>query len=450
MVITGYPSSWRIAVISICTIMIADALTPQVGINYGRVADNLPSPDKVVSLIKNLQIGFVKIYDANSQVLNALANSGLQVSVMVSNDQISSIASSQTNSDNWVEKNIVPYYPATQITTLAVGNEVLSDTSIKSVWAQLVPAMENIHSSLVRKNLNKIQVTSPVASDALGNSYPPSSGKFRDDIATSIIKPMLSFLSRTNSAFFANIYPYFAWANNPQQISLEYAIFGSSSAVVTDGSTQYTSLLDAMLDATIVAMKNLGYGDVDIVISETGWPTQGGTGANVKNAALYNKRMVGRATAGVGTPLRPNSAIPTFIFALFNEDQKPGAATEHNWGVLYPNGSPVYALDFTGQRSSVSVLIQKQWCVVKSDVTDGQLLQRGLDYACGTGNVGDCEAIQPGASCYDPNTLSAHASYAFNSYWQQQKASGGTCDFGGAAKLTTVDPSHDSCTFPFQ
>ncbi|KAJ7520622.1 hypothetical protein O6H91_19G014000 [Diphasiastrum complanatum] len=310
-------------------------------------------------------------------------------------------AISQTNSDNWVEQKIIPYYPATQITTLAVGNEVLLHTSIKSVW---------VHSALVRKHLNQAQVTSPVASDVLGSSYPPSSGKFRDDIATSIIKPMLSFLSRTNSVFFANIYPYFPWASNPQQISLEYALFGNSTVVVTDGSTQYTSLMDAMVDATIVAMKNLGYGDVDIAISETGWPTQGGTGANVENATLYNKRLVLRATAGIGTPLRPNSTIPTFIFDLFNEDQKPGAPTERNWGVLYPNGSSVYAIDFIGQQSPV-----KQWCVVNSDAIDGKLLQSGLDYGCGVGKA-DCQAILPGASCYDPNTLSAHASYAFNSY----------------------------------
>ncbi|KAJ7520624.1 hypothetical protein O6H91_19G014100 [Diphasiastrum complanatum] len=106
MVITRHPSTWiasnlgRIAVISICTIMIADAVTPQIGINYGRLADNLPSLENVVSLIKNLNIRSVKIYDTNSQVLNALANSGLQVCVMLPNDQISNIASSQTNSDN--------------------------------------------------------------------------------------------------------------------------------------------------------------------------------------------------------------------------------------------------------------------------------------------------------------------------------------------------------------
>jgi hypothetical protein len=35
----------------------------------------------------------------------------------------------------------------------------------------------------------------------------------------------------------------------------------------------------------------------------------------------------------------------------------------------------------------------------------------------------------------------AHASFAFNSYWQRAKAAGGTCDFAGSAMLITRDPS---------
>jgi DNA-directed RNA polymerase II subunit RPB1 len=38
----------------------------------------------------------------------------------------------------------------------------------------------------------------------------------------------------------------------------------------------------------------------------------------------------------------------------------------------------------------------------------------------------------------------AHASYAFNSYWQRTKANGATCDFGGTAMLITKDPSKSS------
>lgn len=78
------------------------------------------------------------------------------------------------------------------------------------------------------------------------------------------------------------------------------------------------------------------------------------------------------------------------------------------------------------------------WCVAKPTVPD-PIIQFAMDYACGSG--ADCKSIQPNGICFQPNTLLAHASYAFNSYWQNTKISGGTCDFGGTAMLVTVDPS---------
>ncbi|KAM4071380.1 hypothetical protein ACB094_11G058200 [Castanea mollissima] len=85
-----------------------------------------------------------------------------------------------------------------------------------------------------------------------------------------------------------------------------------------------------------------------------------------------------------------------------------------------------------------------QWCVAKPTVPD-PIIQEAMDYACGSG--ADCKSIQSNGSCYQPDTLLAHASYAFNSYWQNSKITGGTCDFGGTAILVTVDPSFDECQF---
>ncbi|XVF20979.1 hypothetical protein REPUB_Repub12eG0050900 [Reevesia pubescens] len=84
------------------------------------------------------------------------------------------------------------------------------------------------------------------------------------------------------------------------------------------------------------------------------------------------------------------------------------------------------------------------WCVAKPAVPDS-IIQAAMDYACGSG--ADCKSIQPNEACFQPNTLIAHASFAFNSYWQNTKGSGGTCDFGGTAMLVTVDPSFDKCLF---
>ncbi|GLJ09202.1 hypothetical protein SUGI_0103690 [Cryptomeria japonica] len=95
-------------------------------------------------------------------------------------------------------------------------------------------------------------------------------------------------------------------------------------------------------------MATLGYGEVKVVISETGWPTNGdSSGATVANAASYNTRLVSKLLSNTGTPRRPQTFFPTFIFALFNEDLKPGATTERNWGLFYADGTPVFDIDLS-------------------------------------------------------------------------------------------------------
>ncbi|GKV29489.1 hypothetical protein SLEP1_g38416 [Rubroshorea leprosula] len=84
------------------------------------------------------------------------------------------------------------------------------------------------------------------------------------------------------------------------------------------------------------------------------------------------------------------------------------------------------------------------WCVAKPTVPD-PIIQEAVNYACAAG--ADCDSIQPNGKCFLPNTLYAHASYAFNSYFQRSKVAGGTCEFGGTAMLVTVDPSYDGCHF---
>lgn len=78
------------------------------------------------------------------------------------------------------------------------------------------------------------------------------------------------------------------------------------------------------------------------------------------------------------------------------------------------------------------------WCVARFDVTS-QALQAALDYACAAG--ADCAPIQPNGLCFLPNTLPAHASYAFNSYFQRRGMAPGSCNFAGTSTIAKTDPS---------
>lgn len=87
------------------------------------------------------------------------------------------------------------------------------------------------------------------------------------------------------------------------------------------------------------------------------------------------------------------------------------------------------------------------WCVAKPSVPE-PIIQEAMNYACGSG--ADCDQILPNGSCFSPDSLIAHASFAFNSYWQRTKVGGGTCEFGGTAMLVTVDPSKLLISFVLQ
>jgi exo-beta-1,3-glucanase (GH17 family) len=328
-----------------------------IGINYGRIADNLPTPEEVVVLIQSMKIGRVKLFDSDPTVLTALAHTGLQVISALPNEDIAAVAASNATAELWVQENVLAYYPATDITTIHVGNELWANPGFQPLWDQLMPCIWNIHASLTNHNLSQtIKISTAVALSALGSSYPPSAGAFDEDIAVPYVEPLLHFLATTYSYFYINAYPYFAWASDSGQIPLQYALFESPAVGVLDTGLKYYNMLDAQLDAVNAAMTRLGYGHVRLAISETGWPTSGDPnqlGCNIANAQNYNRRLVDKmlSTSSVGTPSRPGVFIPTFIFALFNEDLKPGPGTERHWGMLYPNGTNVYSIDMTGQQS---------------------------------------------------------------------------------------------------
>ncbi|CAM0877726.1 unnamed protein product [Alopecurus aequalis] len=109
---------------------------------------------------------------------------------------------------------------------------------------------------------------------------------------------------------------------------------------------------------------------------------------------------------------------------------------------MYP--APATTVPTGAAPTTVAGAGQSTWCVAKAGVMEAAL-QAGLDYACGMGGA-DCSALQPMGSCYNPNTMQAHASYAFNSYFQRNP-SPASCDFGGAGMLVATNPSSGACVF---
>uniref|UniRef100_A0A0E0Q9E8 X8 domain-containing protein n=1 Tax=Oryza rufipogon TaxID=4529 RepID=A0A0E0Q9E8_ORYRU len=103
--------------------------------------------------------------------------------------------------------------------------------------------------------------------------------------------------------------------------------------------------------------------------------------------------------------------VSIYILSLFNENLKKGSDTKGNFSLFYPNGMKMYNVDFDGGNS----------CPTKASCT-----------------------IQVGKTCYQPNTLVAHASYAFNDYYQRKGQANRTCYFESTA-LIVHKPSSSIC-----
>lgn len=185
------------------------------------------------------------------------------------------------------------------------------------------------------------QVTSPHSLGILSISEPPSAGRFRRGYDRVIFAPMLKFLSETKAPFMVNPYPYFAYS--PKMAN--YALFKPNRGI-HDKNTNitYMNMFDGMMDAIHSAMKAVGYGDVGLVVGETGWPTNcdGYEACSVENAAAFNGHLVSHVNSLRGTPLMPHRRFETYLFSLFDENLKPGPTAERNWGLFRPDFTPIY------------------------------------------------------------------------------------------------------------
>ncbi|XP_024386814.1 glucan endo-1,3-beta-D-glucosidase [Physcomitrium patens] len=502
----------RMSCIKLAVVLLACFSVPQadctggsVGVNYGTLGNNLPTPSQVAQLLLSTSLRNVKIYNADKAIMEAFANTNIRLVVGIGTESIPLLASSPAAAQSWVQSNIAAHMPATQVTALAVGNEVF--TTSPQMSSQLVPAMMNIHTALVNLKLDTIKVGTPHNLQVLQKSFPPSSGTFRANISNEL-KSLLAFLSTTNNPIMINFYPYFAYRDDPKNVSLNYALFQPDTGV-TDVNTglHYDNMLDAQLDAVYSAMERFGYHNIPVLISETGWPSSGDPteiAASATNAQIYNQNLLKYIASNKGTPLRPSSSVDAYIFALFNENMKPGPGSERFFGLFNADKSLVYNLGivtntyppatatppYVSPISPTPVLYPppptpvfppplpsipppvysppvspvvtpvhpapytapaqggnpgKTWCVAKPGSSERDVAN-ALNFACGEGGA-DCGTIQPGGPCYNPNTLLSHASFAFNVYYQKMGRNYWNCYFGGTGVITITDPSYAGCSF---
>ncbi|KAF5740765.1 putative Glucan endo-1 3-beta-glucosidase precursor [Tripterygium wilfordii] len=425
-----------------------------IGVNYGQVADNLPTPAASAKLLQSTYIRKVRLYGSDPEIIKSLANTGIGIFIGTTNGDIPALASDPNFAKNWVNTNVAQFYPSSNIILISVGNEVMTFGD-RNLITQLVPAMRNIQNALNGASLGgKIKVTTVHTMALLNVSEPPSAGTF-DQINADVLKGILEFNNATGSPFAINPYPYFAYRGDPnRRDTLAFCLFKPNSGRV-DARTKikYLNMFDAQLDAVRSALNGWGFKNVDVVVAETGWPYKGDpneVGATVENARTYIGNLVHHLRTKIGTPLMPNKSMDTYIFALYDENLKPGPGSERAFGLFKPDQSINYNVGLSRVTPKVPVApspnpIKGAWCLPKQGLSDAEL-QSNLDYACGLGI--DCSPIKPGGACFEPNTVFSHAAYAMNLLYQSSGRNPWNCDFSHTAILSSNNPSYKGCSYP--
>lgn len=409
----------------------------------------------MVQLLKDNGIPKVKLFDSNSTVLKALVNSNIEVMVGLPNDMLLRMTDS-AQAAAWVQSDIVPYISSNSVNIkyVAVGNEPFLKSYNGSFLNMTYPALVNVQTALNVAGLGaKVKATVPMNADVIQSGAVPSGSVFRPDISE-LMTQIVQFLSQNGAPYTINIYPFISLHDDPH-FPVDYAFFEGSTTPVQDGSFTYENVFDANYDSLIASLAAAGpYRDMNIIVGEIGWPTDGDVSANPDFAKKFNQGFLNHVRSNVGTPRRPNTSIDFYLFSLIDEDRKsiqPGNFEPH-WGMFEYDGKSKYALSLTGangqtlvQASGVQYLT-RQWCIYNPS-GDQSKLGASITYAC---ENSDCTSLGYGCSCNPYLDAAGNASYAFNQYFQRENQGQATCDFNGLGQVVTKDPSKGTCEFMIQ
>ncbi|KAK1645440.1 hypothetical protein QYE76_063245 [Lolium multiflorum] len=432
------------------------------GVNWGTMASHQLPPSTVVRMLQDNGIKKVKLFDADSGPLEALAGTGIEVMVAIPNVMLDMMTDYDTARE-WVHKNVSAYSfdGGVNIKYVAVGNEPFLSSLNGTFLNVTFPALQNIQRALNDAGLgDTIKATVPLNADVYESPKDtpvPSAGRFRAEI-NGLMTEIVQFLNQSGAPFTVNIYPYLSLYGN-DDFPLDFAFFDGTTSPVVDTATgiSYTNVFDANFDTLVSALAAAGVGGLPVVVGEVGWPTDGDKHATAAYAQRFYAGLLKKLAANAGTPLRANQYVEVYLFSLIDEDVKsiaPGNFERH-WGMTRYDGQPKYYMDLSGQGRNTALAgargveyLPREWCVLNTNSPPNNMTMLGdnIGYAC---TYADCTSLSYGSTCNGMDAA-GNASYAFNAYYQVFDHDEEACGFEGLAVRTRLDPSTGTCNFTIQ
>ncbi|CAN8289014.1 unnamed protein product [Cochlearia groenlandica] len=175
---------------------------PFIGVNYGQVADNLPSPSKTAKLLKTTSIQKVRLYGADPTIFKALAITGVGIIIGAANEDVPSLAADPNATAQWINSNVLPFYPSSNIILITVGVNVEKSESGESVAPGDAKRTKSNRSGISRQENQGIDGARDVDTRIIVSAI----YRFVRVRLSNRFKRILQFLSETGSHFAINPY----------------------------------------------------------------------------------------------------------------------------------------------------------------------------------------------------------------------------------------------------
>ncbi|WCJ31389.1 O-Glycosyl hydrolases family 17 protein [Euphorbia peplus] len=375
------------------------------------------------------------LYEAALENLHTMSQSAHPLAVSVSNEHIHEVSSSVLKAETWLRTHVLSHFPAVKITTILVGNTISCQNAQNYNLGMVLPSVRNIYYSLTRWGLERDIKVSPAFES---HCFHSSSALFNDGLAEKVTEPLFRFLHGTNSTYSRNV------PSKNEMVTLESSHiellkkFGSFvpskvNLIVTKPKPNNRKLINIELEN----VKPYPVRPIDPFPETPQPPLHSSVGYSVPSSIAKSPPPYSATPPSISPPYAPEQQPP---FNGPSRSTLPPMSRPSSPTTLPPCNPADAPAPFVGG------VAEELWCVAKPSVP-AETLQEALDYACGNGGA-DCDEIRnPNGKCFYPDSVVAHSSYAFNSYYQKFKRSGGSCSFGGTAMLITSDPSYLNCRF---